>query len=275
MTAVINTNMSAVTAERHLTVNSELFSRTVERLASGVRINHASDDAAGLAISAKFEAQVRGTAQAGRNVQSAVSLIQVADGAMTEVLNDLQRWRELAVQGANSFMTTNDQFALQVEMGQLGAEVDAVASQTTFNTRTILAAAFGATFQVGPDCGQTLLATVITFALSSAALSIGTLPAANGLANQFTAAINSVDIGIALLSTTLSNLGGFGSRLDSIERRLGVTNENLQAAQSRVMDADIAEETTALAKLNVIQAAGVAMLAQANNLPVGLLRLLQ
>src|SRR5437868_5974167 len=148
----INTNVDALAAMRHLSITGSMLTQSTERLSSGLRINHAADDAAGLSISQKLDAQVRGTAQAGRNAQDGISLLQTADGALDEVHTILQRMRELGVEGGNDTMTCDDRQAIVTELYQLGNELDAIRSQTTFNTKLLLDGNFVGSLQVGADC---------------------------------------------------------------------------------------------------------------------------
>jgi flagellin len=272
---IINTNVAANSAQRHLSLTSNLLNSATERLSSGLRINHAADDAAGLSISQKLQGQVRGTAQAQRNAQDGISLLQTADGALDEVHTILQRMRELAVQGANDTETADDRQSIVTELYQLGNELDAIRSQTTFNTKLLLDGNFTGTFQVGADCGQTL-AINLAGAVDSGTLGIGgsLVPTSASDNSVWTKMIASVDTAITSISTKRSVVGANQNRLESIARRLGIANENMAAAESRIKDADMAKESVNFNKALILQQAGVAVLAQANAAPNSVLRLL-
>ena len=284
MSVIINTNVAAISAQRHLGLTAAGFAQTVERLSSGLRINHAADDAAGLSISKKLESQLRGTAAAQRNAQDGISLLQTADGALEEVHSILERMRELAVQGANDTSTQSDRQAITGELVNLAHEIDAIGSQTTFNTKQLFngpsaAGGLKASFQVGPDCGQTLIVDLTAKVINSTlATSAGAAGALAGLgaqnANVWTAFINSTDLGIASVSTLRATIGADQNRLESIARRLGVANENMASAESRIKDADMAAESVNLNRLSILQQAGIAVLAQANSAPNSVVRLL-
>jgi flagellin len=276
MSLVINTNVAANNAQRHLGITANSLATAVERLSSGLRINHAADDAAGLSISQKLESQVRGTAQAQRNAQDGISLLQTADGALDEVHTILQRMRELTVQGANDTMTSSDRQAIVTELNQQGSELDAINSQTTFNTQLLLDGNFNKLMQVGPDCGQTLSIDLTAAQISSdMGAGLSTVPTAASANATWTGYITSVDTAIAAVSTLRANIGADQNRLESITRRLGVANENMTAAESRIRDADMAKESVNFNKALILQQAGIAVLAQANSAPNQVTRLLQ
>jgi flagellin len=270
---IINTNTSANSAQRHLSLTSNMLTSATERLSSGLRINHAADDAAGLSISQKLESQVRGTAQAQRNAQDGISLLQTADGALDEVSTILQRMRELAVQGANDTETADDRQAIVTELTQLADELDAISSQTTFNTKPLLDGSFSGSLQVGADCGQ-ILTINLSDSIDSGSLGLGTLPTSASTNDAWTVMIASVDTAISCVSTTRATVGANQNRLESIARRLGIANENMAAAESRIKDADMAKESVNFNKALILQQAGIAVLAQANNAPNSVLRLL-
>jgi flagellin len=276
MSMRINTNTDALAAMRQLGLTGMQLTKATERLSSGLRINHAADDAAGLSISQKLEAQVRGTAQAQRNAQDGISLLQTADGALDEVHTILQRMRQLAVQGANDTMTCDDRQAIVTELTQLTSELDAISSQTTFNTQFLLDGSFFGSLQVGADCGQVLAIDLSTANVSSASLGMGTaLPNSVSTNPTWTGMIASLDTAINSVSTVRANVGAYQNRLESITRRLGIANENMSASQSRIKDADMATESVAFNKALILQQAGIAVLAQANSMPNSVLRLLQ
>ena len=278
MSMRINTNTDALAAMRNLTITGNLLTKATERLSSGLRINHASDDAAGLSITQKLEAQVRGTAMAQRNAMDGISLLQTADGALDEVHTILQRMRELSVQGGNDVMTCDDRQAIVTELQQLGNELDSISCQTTFNTNHLLDGTFVGSFQVGPDCGHTLAIDLATAKVDSASLGFGgggsLVPTSVNTNDIWTKMIASVDIAITSISTVRAIIGADQNRLESIIRRLGVANENMSASESRIRDADMAKESVAFNKALILQQAGVSVLAQANAQPQMVLRLL-
>lgn len=275
MTMRINTNTDALAALRHLGITGNEITQATERLSSGLRINHASDDAAGLSISQKLEGQVRGTAQAQRNTLDGISLLQTADGALDEVHTLLQRMRQLAVQAANDTLTCDDRQAVVTELNQITAELDSISSQTTFNTRQLLDGTFVGSLQVGADCGQILSVDLSAASISSSALALDTLPAASDTADVWTRLIASVDTAIGSVSLIRAVIGADQNRLDSIVRRLGIANETMSAAESRIRDADMARESVAFNKALILQQAGIAVLAQANVAPQNVLPLLR
>ncbi|TKS53980.1 flagellin [Luteimonas yindakuii] len=387
MMSVINTNTISLNAQRNLATNSASLSTSIQRLSSGLRINSAKDDAAGLAISERFTTQIRGMNQAARNANDGISLAQTAEGALGEIGNNLQRIRELAVQSRNATNSTSDREALNAEVTQLKAEIQRVAEQTSFNDKKLLDGSFTAqAFQVGANQGQTITVESITNA-STAALGTWTAPASNtytqttnavvagdaeaaahldingvrvfvdaeatrdaaGFATALTtafaaakadnAALENVtmDAAGAITSTdptlTLANLvnvtgpaagssagtaspvasgtatgfenehvrtaeaadrmilamdgalkavnssradlGAVQNRFSSVVANLQTSSENLSASRSRIMDTDFAKETAELSRTQVLQQAGTAMLAQANQIPQNVLSLLR
>ena len=280
MSVRINTNTDALAAMRNLGTTAARLTQATERLSSGLRINHAADDAAGLSISQKLEAQVRGTAAAQRNAQDAVSLLQTADGALDEVHTILQRMRELAVQGGSDTLTSNDRNAISVELTQLSTELNSIGSNVTFNAQVLLSGTYNATFQVGPDSGMLLnvnFSTVISSTLGTGSVSTGlaSIPTQNSVASCWSNYIGSVDSAITSVSTQRATIGASQNRLSSIVRRLGVANENMASAESRIRDADMAAESVNFNKNNILSQAGIAVLAQANMGPNQLLTLLR
>lgn len=275
MTMRINTNTDALAALRHLGVVGNEITRATERLSSGLRINHAADDAAGLSISQKLEGQVRGTAQAQRNALDGISLLQTADGALDEVHTILQRMRALAVQAANDTMTSDDRQSIVTELIQITAELDAISSQTTFNTRFLLDGSFVGSLQVGADCGQTLSVDLSAADISSATLGFSTLPNSASDNTVWTAMIASMDTAISSVSLVRAIIGADQNRLESIVRRVGIAHETMSAAKSRILDADMAVESVAFNKALILQQAGIAVLAQANTAPQNVLPLLR
>lgn len=244
----------------------------MEKLSSGLRINRAADDAAGLAISEKMRGQVRGLNQAVRNAQDGISLIQTAEGALNETHAILQRMRELAVQSANDTNTAGDRGQLQQEIDQLVTEIGRIATTTEFNTQKLLDGTFsGKLIHIGANSGQTLtvgIAAMDAAALSVSSLSIDTQTAAN-------TAITTINTAIETVSTERSKLGAIQNRLEHTIANLSVASENLSAAESRIRDLDMAQEMMAFTKNQILTQAGTAMLAQANAQPQTVLQLLQ
>jgi len=271
----INNNIQALNTYNRLTINNDALAKSLEKLSSGMRINRAGDDAAGLAISEKMRGQIRGLNQAVRNAQDAISLIQTAEGALNETHSILQRMRELAVQAANDTNTDDDRNALQAEVEQLKAEIDRIASTTQFNTKTLLngglVANTGLVFHIGANIGQNITLTIR--AVNTSALQITSLSvAAQTVANQ---AISTIDQAIKYVSEVRAKFGAYQNRLEHTINNLGVASENLTAAESRIRDVDMAKEMMAFTKNNILMQAATAMLAQANQLPQAVLQLLR
>ena len=267
MANVINTNVSSLMAARYASIAEKAVDRSTQRLSSGLRINSARDDAAGLAIATRMDSQIRGMRVAMRNTNDATSLVQVADGALGTTTDILGRMRELAVQAANGSLAAGDRTNLDAEYQSLSSEITRIASQTTFNGLTILGASAGAqVFQIGDKVGDTL--TVTTTALTTVA---GDLTSA---ANANTA-MGAIDTKLDAINTQRATLGGSMNRLDYISNNLQIASENTSAARSRIMDADFATETAELTKHQILQQASMAMLAQSNARPQNILSLLR
>ncbi|SMB93894.1 flagellin [Thermanaeromonas toyohensis ToBE] len=268
----INHNLEALNAWRNLNQTSTLLAKSMEKLSSGLRINRAGDDAAGLAISEKLRSQIRGLNQAVRNAQDGISLIQTAEGALNETHAILQRMRELAVQAANDTLTTQDRQAIKAEIDQLVAEIDRIASTTEFNTQKLLDGTFsGKWLQIGANQTQGITVTIGT--ASAAALGVNSLDVSSSLAAN--SAIISIDAAISAISMSRANLGAVQNRLEHTIANLSVASENLQASESRIRDVDMAQEMMNFTKLQILQQAGVAVLAQANTSPQAVLQLLR
>ncbi|MDI6824289.1 MAG: flagellin [Bacillota bacterium] len=274
----INSNIEALNAHRHLSTISGQLAKSMERLSSGLRINRASDDAAGLAISEKMLAQVRGLEQAVRNAQDGISLVQTAEGALQETHSILQRMRELAVQAANGTLADEDRAAIQQEVNNLLQEVDRIAQATQFNATTLLGgvgtAGLTVSFYVGPGPQDVHAITLFINAANTLALDITYVAEYVGNATSAVAAIEALDAAIMSVSDIRSNLGAMQNRLEHTIANLGVAAENLQAANSRIRDVDMAAEMMTYTKLQILQQAGTAMLAQANLAPQAVLKLL-
>jgi len=268
----INHNIAALNTHRQLTANQALASSSLERLSSGLRVNRAGDDAAGLGISEGMRGQIRGLSQSIRNAQDGVSLIQTAEGALNETHSILQRMRVLAVQSANDTNITADRTAVQAEVNQLLAEVNRIATNTQFNTQTLLDGTFtGRMFHIGANAGQNVSLSVANMnatGLAITGLSVATQTAAN-------AAITTVTGAISTVSTERSSLGAMQNRLNHTVNNLGTSVENLTAAESRIRDVDMADEMMQFTKMNILSQAAQAMLAQAMQQPQGVLQLLR
>ena len=274
----INNNMMAMNSHRQLGINNNAGSKSMEKLSSGFRINRAGDDAAGLSISEKMRAQVRGLNQASRNAQDGISLIQTAEGALNETQAILQRMRELAVQAANDTNVTKDRTAISEELNTLTAEIDRIADSTTFNQKKLLdgslgSAASAVNFQIGADCGVKMSLEIA--AMSSGALSVAAISTQVATFATATVAISTINDAIEKVSTERSKLGAAQNRLEHTIKNLDNASENIQASESRIRDVDMAKEMMEFTKNNILQQAAQAMLAQANQAPQGVLQLLR
>jgi flagellin len=268
----IQHNISALNTHRQLAFNNTQASKNLEKLSSGFRINRAGDDAAGLAISEKMRGQIRGLEMASKNAQDAISLIQTAEGALTETHAILQRMRELAVQGSNDTNVTADRTAIQDEMNALISELDRIAGNTEFNTQKLLDGSFsGKTFQIGANSGQSITLTINNMN----ATSLGVNAVQVDTAANANSAITSINTAIETVSTERSKLGAVQNRLEHTINNLGATAENLTAAESRIRDVDMAKEMMEFTKNNILMQAAQSMLAQSNQMPQGVLQLLR
>ncbi len=280
MALVINTNIGSLNAQRNLANSQSALGKSMQRLASGLRINSAKDDAAGLAISDRMTSQIRGLNQAVRNANDGISLAQTAEGALQEVTNILQRMRELGVQSANGTNTADDRNSLDAEFTQLKSEISRIATSTKFNGQTLLDSTYAVTgmkFQVGADANQQIsvkigAATLATLGINGASAGLN---ATVSTAAKAQTAITTIDAAIKKVDTTRGDLGAVQNRFESTIANLSNISENLSAARSRILDADIAMETSAMTKNNILQQAGVSILAQANQTPQLALSLLQ
>ena len=270
---IIQHNMTAANTNRMLGITNGNIAKTTEKLSSGYKINRAGDNAAGLSISEKMRSQIRGLDQASVNAQDGISLIQTAEGALNETHAMLQRMRELCVQSANDTNVSADRTALQSEITQLNAEITRIASQTEFNTMKLLDGTFnGKKLQLGANSGQSETVTTITN-MNAATLGVGAVDATTqGGADT---GIGLVDTAIATVSSTRSNLGAWQNRLEHTIANVDNTSENLQAAESRIRDVDMADEMVKYSKDNILQQAGQSMLAQANQATQGILSLIR
>jgi flagellin len=267
MSLRINTNVEAFNAHRNLNATSDKIAKSMERLSSGLRINRASDDAAGLAISEKMRGQIGGLDQAKRNAQDGISLVQTAEGSLTEVHSILQRVRSLAVQYQNGTVGTDDKAAIDAEVSQLTTELGAIGTRADFNGTKLLNASGSVTFQVGANDSETT-----TVSLVSLGSKLGSVAGATTLSGM---TLSSIDAAIKEVSQTRADFGAVQNRLEHTLNSLSVTQENLTASESRIRDVDMANEMVALTKNQVLSQAGTAILSQANQASQGVLSLLR
>ncbi len=280
----INTNIEAFNGHRNLSMTSNKIAKSMEKLSSGFRINRAGDDAAGLGISERMRSQIRGVAQAQRNAQDGISLVQTAEGAMTELHSILHRVRELAVQYQNGTNGAEAHLAITTEVTQLAAELDRMIMGSNFNGIDLLRGGTPITLQVGPNAGGTNELTVnvvdlVAMGSSSAPNNDLATTMANFIAGNMTGGTGDVladiDSFVNQISTARAQMGAIQNRLEYTVNALGIYQENLMAAESRIRDVDMAQEMTNFTKLQVLQQSGTAMLAQANMSSQSVLSLLQ
>ena len=280
MAQVINTNVPSLNAQSQLSRSNAGLAQALERLSSGKRINSAKDDAAGIAIAARFTAQIRGYNQGTRNAADAISLAQTGEGAYDEITSNLQRIRELAIQSANATNSSTDRQALQTEVKQLQAEINRV-SETQFNGKAIVgSSAGGFKFHVGPNTTTNDNIDVTTQKLSAlngyegaTGTTVGTVGTVS-TATQALALVDSVDTFLQSVNSARANLGAVQNRFESVIRNGENASNNLSASRSRIEDADFAAETANLTKFQILQQAGTSVLSQANALPQSVLGLL-
>ncbi|MCE0731817.1 flagellin FliC [Halomonas sp. G15] len=278
--SVINTNITALIGQNNLNKSQSSLQTSMERLSSGLRINSAKDDAAGQAIANKMTAQITGMNQASRNANDGISLVQTMEGGLNQINDNLQRIRELAVQGANDTNTKEDRAAIETEIDQRIAEIDRVAASNNFNGTKLLSGSGTLNIQVG--AGTTAAEDVITVSTidaSSASTGLNVSGAADALTSggthtQYQALIDSVDAAVTQLDTNRATLGATLNRFDSVVDNLATTSTNLTEARSRIEDADYAQEVSNMTRANILQQAGTSMLAQANQQPQSVLSLL-
>ena len=267
MAQTINTNVSSLNAQRNLSQSQGSLMTSMQRLSSGLRVNNAKDDAAGLAIADRMNAQIRGINVAIRNANDGISLAQTAEGALSTVTDVLQRMRELAVQAQNGSNGTSDRANLDTEYQQLSAEITRISSQTKFNGTAIVGASAGAqTFQVGANNGDTL--TITTSTVTTVGGGLTTSAAAS-------TALAAIDATLDTITTNRATYGAAINRFQFAISSLQITGENQSAARGRIMDADFAMETANMSRAQILQQAGTAMVAQANQLPQQVLQLLK
>lgn len=273
MPLYINTNVASLNAQRNLLKSTNELSTTFARLSSGLRVNSAKDDAAGLSISTRMTSQIKGLNMAIRNANDGVSMSQVAEGALAETTNALQRIRELAVQSANGTLVDDDRLDIDQEVQQLLAEIQRIATQTEFNTKTLLTGDFtGMKIQVGAFSGQQISFDIGAMSTGTGALNIAA--ATVSTQDQAGNTITSVDNALGSVSDLRATLGSVQNRFEAVIANLSNVVENMSAARSRITDADIAMETANLTRNAILQQAGTAVLAQANQQPQLALQLL-
>ena len=287
MPLIINTNIIALNAQRNLSASQSSLSSSMQRLSSGLRVNSAKDDAAGLAIAERMSAQVRGMSVAARNANDGISLSQTAEGALGKVSDALQRMRELAVQSANATNSASDKDSLDKEFGELSKEVQRVLGGTTFNGLAMLGANAGALlFQVGANTTSNDTISITTTDMTAAAAITtvaGTDNAGSGRAvidatasaGTIQGVIGNIDTALDTVNAERATLGASQSRFEAVISNLQISIENQSAARSRIVDTDFAAETANLSRANILQQAGNAMVAQANQLPQQVLQLLR
>ncbi|WP_202759437.1 flagellin domain-containing protein [Delftia acidovorans] len=293
MASIINTNLVSLNAQRNLSTSQSSLSTTMQRLSSGLRVNSAKDDAAGLAIAERMNAQVRGMNVAMRNANDGISMAQTAEGALGKLSENLQRMRELAVQAANDTNGTTDRGSLDKEFKQLSQEIARIVTSTSFNGRQLLNSSSPTVFQVGANTGADNQITISAVDLSDAAALnvdgattppslVGALGSLAGTGSTPTStagdarlSMAAIDTALDLVNNTRATFGAAQNRFEAVISNLQVAAENTSAARSRIMDADFAAETANLSRTQILQQAGTAMVAQANQLPQSVLKLIQ
>lgn len=276
----INYNYESVASQRNLSTSQSNYGRAIEQLSSGLRINKAADDAAGLAVSEKLKNQVRGLNQAQRNAQDGISLLQTAEGALNETHSLLGRMRELAVQSANDTLSNSDRLHIQDEVNQLLSEVDRIASSTQFNKISLLDGSAAVALHIGANKETGVNDNEIAVAIAASdttTLAIDTLGTTATIATQSGAnsAISALDAAIENISTSRGKIGAYQNRLESTINSLGVASENAGAANSRIRDADVAQSVSEMVRNQILQQSTMAVLAQANQAPQMALQLLK
>ncbi len=278
---VINTNISSINTQRQLTQSNLALSTTMERLSSGLRVNSAKDDAAGLAIANRMTSQIRGMTVATRNANDGISLAQTAEAAMGVLTDTMQRMRDLAIQSANTgAVSSSDKQKLQTEFKQLNDELTRIINNTEFNGKKIINGSLsaGVAFQIGANTAADNQITVSITALSAQLSTLGVTAASigsNATSANVLSAIAALDGAIKVIDTSRSILGAIQNRFTATMSNLQSATENQSAARSRIMDADFAAETAALSRSQILQQAGTAMLSQANQRPQAVMQLLR
>lgn len=271
---IVQHNMAAANTNRQLGITNGNISKGTEKLSSGYRINRAGDDAAGLSISEKMRGQIRGLEQASTNAQDGVSLIQTAEGALNEVHSILQRMRELSVQASNDTNVSADRTAISKELNALQSEITRIGKETEFNTMKLLNGSFtGKNLQVGANNAQNIAFSISS--MGAAGLGVANASTSVGSYGTATVFISTIDGAISKVSTQRSALGALQNRLEHTIANADNTAENLQAAESRIRDVDMAKQMVEYSKDSILQQAAQSMLAQANQATQGVLSLLR
>ncbi|MDN5388946.1 MULTISPECIES: flagellin Hag [Bacillus] len=279
----INHNIAALNTLNRLSSNNNASQKNMEKLSSGLRINRAGDDASGLAISEKMRGQIRGLEMASKNSQDGISLIQTAEGALTETHAILQRMRELTVQAGNTgTQQTEDLAAIKEEMDALITEIDGISSRTEFNGKKLLDGSYASgtadlTFQIGANAGQQLTVNIDSMASAQlgTTVTVSALNVTDFATTSFDDQLTGIDEAINQVSSQRAKLGAVQNRLEHTINNLGASSENLTAAESRIRDVDMAKEMSEFTKNNILSQASQAMLAQANQQPQNVLQLLR
>ena len=281
---IINHNMSSLYADRVLNISNDNIMKNMEKLSSGERINRAGDDASGLAVSEKMRSQIRGLNQASKNIQNGVSFIQTTEGYLTETTDILQRVRELAVQSANGIYSDEDRMQIQVEVSQLVAEVDRIASQAQFNGMNMLTGRFAQAgdavmqFQIGANVDQNarvFIGTMTATALGLKGAQGGDEQISISTPDEANMTLAAVDAALTNVTKQRADLGAYQNRFEMAAKGINIAAENTQAAESRIRDTDMASEMVEFTKNSILTQAGTAMLAQANSQSQTVLSLLQ
>ena len=269
----INTNLNAMIATNQMSKNTALAGSSMEKLSTGLRITKAGDDAAGLAVSEKMRAQIRGMEQAERNVQDGISMVQTAEGALEEAGNIAQRMRELGVQAGNDTLSDDDRTKVKEELKQLQDEMKKISEETKFNGKQLLNAAGTFTIQAGATGANSETRKIETADLSSIANGLSTISVSSSTDAQ--GFVTKVDNALKLINNARSNLGAMQNRLEYTANNLTTSTENLTAAESRIRDVDVAKEMVTLSKLNILNQASQAMVSQAKQQPESVSQLLR
>jgi flagellin len=276
MGMTINTNVLSINAQRNADANSNSLATSLQRLSSGLRVNSAKDDAAGLAIASKMDSQARGMNVAIRNSNDGISLVQTAESGMAVIGDMMQRMRELAVQATNGTNTSGDLSAINQEYSQLWSEINRTMSSVQFNSTSLLNATSAFSFQIGANSGQTVSIASSDISITAG---VGGMSGASALNTTTTSAnasaIDAISTAITAINSSRATLGAIQNRFNYTVSFLQSASENQQAARGRIMDADFAQETSNLSRAQILQQAGTAMVAQANQLPQGVLALLR
>lgn len=277
MPQTINTNMFSLNAQRNLDRSQGAMGAAIQRLSSGLRINSAKDDAAGLAVAEGMTSKIRGLDVAARNANDGISLAQTAEAALGEITNNLQRIRELAVQSANGTLGDTERGYLQTEVDELTSEIQRIVDDTEFNGTKLFAAATTANIQVGANSGEKIAVTTTDLTKLNAysgTISVSSQADAEKVLDTASGSSTGMDADIGTVINTRSQMGAVQNRFESVISNINSYKEGLQAARSRIMDTDYAATTAELARTQVLQQAGIAMVAQANQIPSGVMRLL-